>query len=224
MSRRSRPGRPRLLPLRSGETRWADVAADGPRPARPRPPPRARERPGRPSRRARPGGRPSARAGRVVGPGTATRPRRPAPGESAPRRSCKRSAATAGTVRSTFGRVPGGTRAAMRRRQRAPRPAAIRARTATPSEPRCASEVALALGRSWPVLPKSAVRYRRCGAWVTDQHEEICPACLQLAASSPSIRRVRHLALPPDLMNSENSSGRTLKPSVSSAAASLGAP
>src|SRR5208282_5094204 len=158
------------------------------------------------------------------GPGSLARPKQPGKGEPEPGPSDKRPGATAGIVRSTFGRVPGGTRAAMRRRQRAPRPAATRARTAKPSEPRCASEVALALGRSWPVLLKSGVRYRRCGAWVTDQHEEICPACLQLAASSPSIRRVRHLALPPDLMNSENSSGRTLKPSDSSAAASLGAP
>ena len=46
----------------------------------------------------------------------------------------------------------------------------------------------------------------------------------QLAASSPSMRNVRHLALPPDLMNSEKPRGRTANPHSSSVAASLGAP
>ena len=48
--------------------------------------------------------------------------------------------------------------------------------------------------------------------------------CFQLAASSPSIRSVRHLALPPDLMNSEKPSGRTAKPRSRSVVGQLRAP
>ena len=49
-------------------------------------------------------------------------------------------------------------------------------------------------------------------------------ACFQLAASSPSTRKVRHLALPPDLMNSEKPSSARRSPVRARSSASLGAP
>ena len=53
---------------------------------------------------------------------------------------------------------------------------------------------------------------------------EYARLCFQLAASSPSMRSVRHLALPPDLMNSENPSGRTPKPRSLRVLGQLGRP
>ena len=50
---------------------------------------------------------------------------------------------------------------------------------------------------------------------MTSHISRSAPSRFQLAASSPSTRNVRHLALPPDLMNSENPSGRTSNPAAS---------